>query len=563
MIPHLLRLGMLLCLSKLSLQQQAIGSPSYVGAVVEYHPVTDGDDGSTIAVANANNYRTIIKNASEYKVDIIVFPEFGLTSLPKDGNGAEKKFNATEYRAYYRNTASYIPNPNESVILCDTDNKYQTSLQTISCAAREYKMYVVVNHHEHADCPKSNCAPGNFLLYNTNVVFDRKGKVIAKYRKYNLFNEPGTNVTAQPEYSTFTTDFGVTFGQFICFDIVQEKPANFFVRNPNVTDIVYSTHWYDELPFNDAIQQQAAWAYGADVNLLASGYSDAQTSSGGSGIYAGKRGPIKIHQPRETSNALVVAKISKLNRQKRIEDVRAGRSFVHVFKQAEIPTVSGVPLHAPPYPPYFHDDLRPYTTQLLDPTQGSHITTLCDNELCCDFHVETNYDKKAADTPNTQQYKYRVAVFNGVRNVMNQTTAGLEVCALIACAGDRIEDCGSIYHANLSVVQPTTFDSFIITRRANLSSRVFYEPSTLTMTDRQPIDNGDFAYVISGHKNSSLLLMYLVRPKSDVMTFAIYGRKFDRDGEEVTRPKSNGPSITPSFVVVMMIMILMTLRNCK
>ena len=142
-------------------------------------------------------------------------------------------------------------------------------------------MYVVVNHHEKVDCPKPNCARDGFLLYNTNVVFDRTGRVVARYRKYNLFNEPGTNVTAAPEISTFTTDFGVTFGQFICFDILHEKPTTHFVKNPNVTDVVYSTHWYDELPFLDAVQKQAAWAYGADVNLLASSYSDAITSSGG------------------------------------------------------------------------------------------------------------------------------------------------------------------------------------------------------------------------------------------------------------------------------------------
>lgn len=155
------------------------------------------------------------------------------------------------------------------------------SLMSISCAAKEFNIHVVVNHHERVDCTTPNCPSDGFLLYNTNVVFDRQGRVIARYRKYNLFNEPGTNVTDKPEISVFETDFGVTFGQFICFDMLQEKPALHFMRNPNVTDVVYSTHWFDELPFLNSVQEQAAWAYGSDVNLLAAGYSDALTASGG------------------------------------------------------------------------------------------------------------------------------------------------------------------------------------------------------------------------------------------------------------------------------------------
>lgn len=159
---------------------------------------------------------------------------------------------------------------------------HRQSLRSISCAAREHNMYVVVNHHERVDCDDDpNCPDDGFLLYNTNVVFDRGGRVVARYRKYNLFNEPGTNVTRTPEISIFETDFGVTFGQFICYDMLQEKPAMYFAGNHNVTDIVYSTHWFAELPFLNAVQEQAAWAYGADVNFLASGYSDALTGSGG------------------------------------------------------------------------------------------------------------------------------------------------------------------------------------------------------------------------------------------------------------------------------------------
>ena len=57
-----------------------------------------------------------------------------------------------------------------------------------------------------------------YNLYNTNLVFDRTGVLVAKYWKQNLFFEPVFDVPSEPVFTTFTTDFGVTFGTFTCFD---------------------------------------------------------------------------------------------------------------------------------------------------------------------------------------------------------------------------------------------------------------------------------------------------------------------------------------------------------
>lgn len=51
-----------------------------------------------------------------------------------------------------------------------------------------------------------------------------------------------------PEYVRFTTDFGVTFGTFTCFDIIFEEPAIGLVEKYNVTDFVFPTAWFSELP---------------------------------------------------------------------------------------------------------------------------------------------------------------------------------------------------------------------------------------------------------------------------------------------------------------------------
>lgn len=144
-------------------------------------------------------------------------------------------------------------------------------------------MYVVINHREKVDCKANTegCSSDGYLIYNTHLTFDRNGRIISKYRKYNLFGEYLINVTAKPEISTFFTDFGVRFGQFICFDILFESPAVNLTRDLGITDIVYSSHWYNVLPYGFGNEAQAAWAYASDTNFLASGYNDRLTGSGG------------------------------------------------------------------------------------------------------------------------------------------------------------------------------------------------------------------------------------------------------------------------------------------
>lgn len=72
--------------------------------------------------------------------------------------------------------------------------------------------------------------------------------VCFRYRKYNLFNEPEYNITAEPELTVFETDFGARFGTFICFDILFQKPALELILEMNVTDIAFPTAWFSELP---------------------------------------------------------------------------------------------------------------------------------------------------------------------------------------------------------------------------------------------------------------------------------------------------------------------------
>jgi predicted amidohydrolase len=71
----------------------------------------------------------------------------------------------------------------------------------------------------------------------------------SRYRKFNLFGEKGFSITPEAELSFFETDFGVTFGMFICFDVLFQEPAVSLVTLMGITDFVYPTAWFSELPF--------------------------------------------------------------------------------------------------------------------------------------------------------------------------------------------------------------------------------------------------------------------------------------------------------------------------
>lgn len=142
------------------------------------------------------------------------------------------------------------------------------------------------------------------LLFYCIVLFFR-------YRKFNLFGEFLLNTTLTPEIATFTTDYNVTYGMFTCFDIQFETPALTLIRN-NVTDIIFPTMWYSELPFLTALQVQQMFAQETNVNFLAAGANNPSKGSGGSGIYHGVNGPIVYDYVNAGNNKIHTAEVGMM-----------------------------------------------------------------------------------------------------------------------------------------------------------------------------------------------------------------------------------------------------------
>ncbi|VVC93049.1 unnamed protein product [Leptidea sinapis] len=175
-----------LCLVGHSDQRSTPTDDSYVAAVIEYQVLSDIN-------TNLNNYIRLIKEAADQDADIVVFPEMTLGSRR-------------------------VPVPIHDVlkdhpIPAENPGIYDEVLVKISTAAKENAVYVVINLQEVMDCENVTgeyCPEKKEYLFNTNI---------------NLFGEFTRTPALTPDLGVFTTDFGVTFGHFICFDLMFQVPA--------------------------------------------------------------------------------------------------------------------------------------------------------------------------------------------------------------------------------------------------------------------------------------------------------------------------------------------------
>ncbi|XP_058803524.1 vanin-like protein 1 isoform X2 [Phymastichus coffea] len=481
---------------------------SYMAAVVEYSPIIYSMDNQNLGQLNAENYLKIIDKAASYAIDIIVFPESSLT--------ISSYKNVTFTRSHL---ASYIPDPVDNIIPCiDKSRPYEYSFRSMSCAARDYQIYVLVNHREKVDCtPGNGCPNDGLLIYNTNVAFDRNGKVIARYRKYHLFHEVGVNRTKSIP-TAFTTDFGVTFGTFICFDIQFPTPALTLIRDLAVTDILYPTHWFNLSPFLFATEIQASFAYGTDINLLASGISRPDTDN------TGKQGYIDVISKNKRSNILLVAEIPKVIKGQRTRSIDRSKVHVYEFTKEEISTEETVILKE-----HYKVDpfLKLFSTELINLNDKSQSKTVCDRSFCCDFELTIDFDQSSI-TNGSQYYRYRFGAVNKTQYEEYLGLEGINSCAIIACANDTKDSCGIIFHNNKKTITPITFTSLKISTPNITNDNIFVLPSTYSQK-MIPFNATDFSLGSLDFGNVSTYQLQLKKPKNNILAFAIFGRYSDLD----------------------------------
>eukprot|EP01127_Copromyxa_protea_P014977 TRINITY_DN4248_c0_g1_i2.p1 TRINITY_DN4248_c0_g1~~TRINITY_DN4248_c0_g1_i2.p1 ORF type:complete len:368 (+),score=70.41 TRINITY_DN4248_c0_g1_i2:34-1137(+) len=263
---------------------------NYKAAVVEYSPnvgalghTVTRDQALELMRSNLVQYQSFVESAKSQQVDIIVFPEYGL-------NGP----NFNQWKDVY----PYLEQlPEVGTNPCDTwtNNATQKGREvtfSLSCMAKSWGIWIVANFGDKVKCnstvsqqQESNeeCPPTGYYQYNTQVAFGSDGTLAGKYHKMNLFYEPYFSTPVNQKPQKFTTDFGVTFGMGICFDIMFKTPL-YDLHEEGVTDFVFSSWWVNTPPVLTGTVMQQSWSKVTGSNLLASnsGYT---WHSSGSGIF--------------------------------------------------------------------------------------------------------------------------------------------------------------------------------------------------------------------------------------------------------------------------------------
>jgi pantetheine hydrolase len=485
---HLLLVGLLLVHTDTT---TAFKVAVYDQAELLKRPTSDivmRDEALALLMLQLDIYEHIAINASSQGVVVMVFSEYGLMplSLPR-----QKAYNFTEPVADPHSTR-HIP-CNDSVT---TGIEVQRRL---SCMAINYTMYITANMGERVTCNVATdplCPSDGRYQFNTNVVFDPNGVIVARYRKYNLFlSEPPYNQPSTVDYSYFDTPYG-RFGAIVCFDIIFREPSVSLIENFNISHVLFPTAWMNQLPYYSAVTFHQAFAIGLGVNLLASNLHFIPFNMLGSGIY-GSDQTYAYRYDQSPDSALLVA------------DIPAAPTVIH----SQHPTHQSYDVtDAFDFEGPLFDDLFHFVR--LPAPSGS--VSVCHNSLCCLL----NYSK-----PTTSEDAFALGAFKGLHTHEGQYY--LEMCVLLKCRATENLPC-----AGDSTTSNTTFTFFNLT--GNFTTKYVYP---MVVSDGIDPSSGDWIY--TGRE----IVSYGTR--KPLVSSTMYGRRFDLDNinvDSTTTDDANGCS---------------------
>ncbi|KAF5280270.1 hypothetical protein FQR65_LT03078 [Abscondita terminalis] len=466
---------------------------TYRAAVVAFTPNLIASKPLDRLYNNVASYLSFIDQAGKQNSDIIVFPEDGLTGW----------FDVITYPSIVEVVSTPIPDPHLNILPCtDTNKKYSKAFIDFSCSALKNKIYVVVNLVEQLYDNNQN----TYVYFNTDVVFNKNGRVVAKYRKINLLNE---NLFLRGnKTSFFTTDFGVTFALFTCFDIVFNDPALKVLTNLGVTDILYPVAWFSHLPFLQGMSIHHGYAVSNKLNLLAAGLHDPELRNGGTAIYLADGKIAKNYINGEKGSHLLITdipKISSRNTDKSCQETEPTNE--EILNIASFKTSS--------------EDMTNYTHKLIDLTKRKISENICSGEnYCCTFDI----DLEAKSNTN---YVYQLVAYHGTVQLSETDRLGTRNCGIVACKNNQFSSCGRRHDFPPSGV---TFKKIVV-KGVFKSENSHDQPSTLRY-DLKPLTNYTFCKIPKGNGNIEITLSTTAK-QNLLLTFGIYGRVFSNDGKYI------------------------------
>lgn len=363
---------------------------------------------------NLEVYRTATEDAQRQNVDILVFPEDGLTYYGHTRKSAEPYL-------------EYIPDPKqEQWNPCEVPDRYSnTEVQyTLSCLAKNNSLWIVANMGDYQPCQADDtpCPADGHYQFNTDVVYDSNGTLIAKYHKINLYYEFMFDPSASKEAVSFETPFG-TFGVFTCFDILFRNPVVVLLKDKGVSNIVFPTAWMDVPPFLAAIQFHSAVAVGFGINFLAANLHNPPYRFQGSGIYSPNGAVAYYYNNTDTGQGnggkLLVSDLKILRKNALASYSSVNRNITLSTFTGKQATDDGV------FQAVTHKDQFNYV--LL--TKASGEVGVCHRELCCSasYKFRNNFTEMFA-----------LGAYDG----LHKNKYYIQVCTIIRCKTMEKSSCG-------------------------------------------------------------------------------------------------------------------------
>jgi predicted amidohydrolase len=217
----------------LSLMRE-VSLADYVAAVAEHeiYMGQEGDTSESLVEINIQLFENLTSLATRQGAQVVVFPEFGLTPVVAKNRDDLYPF------------LEVVPNEKISPCLNHQEFLDRPRLLRMSCAAQENQIIILVNIIDKQVCSVENdpnCPVDGHYQFNTDVLFDESGYIVAKYHKSHewppfkvAYDQP-----AEPSQVTYKSSFGVEFGLFICFDIMFEDPAK-VLRQNGISHFLYA-----------------------------------------------------------------------------------------------------------------------------------------------------------------------------------------------------------------------------------------------------------------------------------------------------------------------------------
>ncbi|XP_047502867.1 biotinidase-like isoform X2 [Penaeus chinensis] len=406
------------------------------------------------------------------------------------------------------------------------------------------------------------CLDSGFYVFNTEVVFDRAGVVVAKYHKKSLYLEPGFTPGSQDDKEAiFTTDFGVTFSLQVCFDILYGGPGTSNVVERGVTDVIMSSYWVDELPFLAAPQMWQSWSEGLAVNLMVANFHNPEEGALGSGIFRGltSQESLYTYDPNSGTKLLVGEVVSRRTTPlpaptghgddaatpEGTTGVGSDGTLIQSSSQAVpvreevtmgihqeaswIPTDNG-DVEKKGHPEaegreirtdrvFLHEDLERYSNFALERGDGVMERSLCHNDsLCCSVTYSFPADP-------TDESSFLLLAYSGVAEKGDGAyLLFTQVCAIVYCLNENVTSCARIEENEAP--QKTSFRAHNITGDFDTS---YIYPSVFTQ-ELKLVDTSlwDFESSVSSEKMVKSTLV-LHEDVDYLLSLRLFGRWFDRD----------------------------------